>query len=108
MKGESEDFARAVYRMVESIPPGKVMSYGAVGAALLKVNAARQVARIMKGAPDWVPCHRVVKSDGSLAPMDAFPEQRALLVSEGTPFDQKGRVVMKKARHNPFEIPKEN
>lgn len=106
MKKDSEEFARAIYRLVASIPPGKVMSYGAVGAALLKVNAARQVARLLKVAPDGTPCHRVVRSDGGLAPVDVFPEQRALLISEGTPFDQNGRVIMKQARYNPFEIQK--
>lgn len=106
MKDESENFAQAVYDLVESIPPGKVMSYGAVGAALLRPNAARQVARLMRCAPERTPCHRVVRSDGRLAPADAFPEQQAMLRAEGAPFDENGRIIMKKARHNPFETPK--
>jgi methylated-DNA-[protein]-cysteine S-methyltransferase len=68
------DFSRftpsqqAVYRTVATIPYGKTASYGQVAAMAGLPRAARFVGTTMaKNAyPVFIPCHRVIKSDGSI------------------------------------------
>jgi len=57
-----------VYRIVAKIPQGKVTTYGSI-ARYLKTKAYRAVGQIMKHNPyaPKVPCHRVIKSDGSIS-----------------------------------------
>lgn len=69
--------------MVSAIPPGHVMSYGVVAAALGS-RSARGVGRVMAHAGSTVPWWRVVRS-GGLPPRglehDALPHYQA----ENTP-----------------------
>lgn len=60
--------ASDVYRVVSKIPKGRVSTYGAVARALRAKGASRAVGQILKvnPTPIVVPCHRVVKSDGSI------------------------------------------
>jgi alkylated DNA nucleotide flippase Atl1 len=58
-------FDRAVLDVVDSIPPGRVMSYGGI-AEYLGHGSARLVARVMSTrCPPDVPWHRVIRSDGT-------------------------------------------
>jgi methylated-DNA-[protein]-cysteine S-methyltransferase len=61
-------FTKRVYDVVARIPSGETWSYGEVAAAAGKPGAARAVGRAMatNPFPVVVPCHRVVRSDGSL------------------------------------------
>ena len=84
-----------LYRLVQTIPRGKVTSYGWLGQAL--GISPRLVGRFLHQNPDssLTPCHRVVRSDGSLASGYAFgglDVQRQLLEQEGVRF-VKNRVV---------------
>ena len=77
------DYAARVLDVVETIPPGQVMSYGDV-AEYLSEGGPRQVGRVMSlwgGAVAW---WRVVHADGSLL---AGHERAALAhyQDEGTP-----------------------
>jgi methylated-DNA-[protein]-cysteine S-methyltransferase len=58
---------QAVYRAVATIPYGHTASYGQVAAMAGLPRAARFVGTTMaKNAyPVFIPCHRVIKSDGS-------------------------------------------
>ena len=61
-------FQQRVYQIVKTIPKGDVRSYRWVAAKLGNPNLARAVGQALKRNP-WmvtVPCHRVIKSDGSL------------------------------------------
>ena len=61
-------FQRRVYRVVKTIPRGEVRSYRWVAAKLGNPQLARAVGQALTRNP-WpltVPCHRVIKSDGSL------------------------------------------
>jgi len=60
-------FYERVLTVVAQIPRGKTMSYGQVAAAAGSPKAARAVDSILKQnySPD-IPCHRVIKSDGTL------------------------------------------
>ena len=60
--------ASDVYKVVSKIPKGRVSTYGAVAKELKAKGASRAVGQILKvnPTPIVVPCHRVVKSDGSI------------------------------------------
>lgn len=71
------------------------MTYGQIG-EIVGIGP-RQVGRILHNNPDnnLTPCHRVVKSDGSIASGYAFGgegKQREILENEGVDF-ARGRVV---------------
>ncbi len=59
-------FKEKVQNIVKNIPKGKTMSYKEVAARAGNINASRAVGNIMaKNFDTAVPCHRVIKSDGS-------------------------------------------
>lgn len=77
------DFQRAVWRATYDIPYGKLSSYGRLAAVVGKPRAARAVGNAM-GANQLVivvPCHRVVRSDGSLGGFGNRPELKRYLLS---------------------------
>jgi alkylated DNA nucleotide flippase Atl1 len=77
------DFAEEVLGLVERIPPGRVMSYGAI-AEWLGRGGPRQVGTVMARYGGAVPWHRVVTANGRLVPgheVEALRRHRA----EGTP-----------------------
>jgi len=96
-----------VYDLVQRIPEGRVMSYGQVGDWMEPPLSARMVGRVMYHAPHGVPWWRVVGKEGDLliikrdAHMAAL--QRELLMQEGVPFLEDGRVDMQSCRWQPFE-----
>ncbi len=60
-------FADRVYDIVRQIPKGKTMTYGQVAKAVGKPGAARAVGNALnKNRSKDVPCHRVIRSDGSI------------------------------------------
>jgi len=62
------EFTRQVYEEVSDIPAGETLTYGQVAEAAGNPRAARGVGSVMRANP-WalfVPCHRVIGSDGSL------------------------------------------
>lgn len=65
-QGMQTPFAQRVYAIVAKIPKGKTLSYKQVASAAGRPNAARAVGNIMnKNRDARVPCHRVVKADGT-------------------------------------------
>jgi alkylated DNA nucleotide flippase Atl1 len=77
-----EDVDEAVFDVVETIPAGRVSTYGAIG-RLVGVGP-RRVARALAGGGGAVPWHRVVRADGTAAePVRA--RQLELLAGEGVP-----------------------
>lgn len=59
-------FAGKVRDIVRRIPKGKTMTYKQVAAKAGNPLAARAVGAVMRANfDDAIPCHRVVKSDGS-------------------------------------------
>lgn len=91
-----------VYAAVKLIPRGSVATYGQVAAALGNPRLARVVGYALHANPEpgIIPCHRVVKKDGSVSPAFAFGganRQVELLRAEGVAFLDETRVDM--ARH---------
>ena len=60
-------FAQKVYQLLKKIPKGKVSTYKEIAKAL-NCRAYQAVGQALKRNPfsPQVPCHRVVKSDGSI------------------------------------------
>jgi len=82
-----QEYVEEVLSLVERIPAGKVMSYGAIADALADLsgrNSARQVGTIMARHGGGVPWHRVVTSAGRMPPGHE-QEARQRLLSEGVP-----------------------
>ena len=61
-------FQLKVWKYLKSIPKGKVKTYKQVAIAIKRPKAARAVANACGKNPyaPIIPCHRVVRSDGSL------------------------------------------
>ena len=97
----------AFRRMILSIPPGKVSTYGGVAAAAGYPRYHRAVARLLHSDPvDQLPWHRVVGAGGEIKLRGiAAQEQRARLKLEGVRFNGK-RVDMEKFEHllKPWEV----
>jgi methylated-DNA-protein-cysteine methyltransferase related protein len=80
----SDDVARRILTCVESIPVGRVMTYGDV-AEFVGARSARIVGRVLAMDDGSVPWHRVMRSNGSLAE-HLYTEQRQRLLAEGVRF----------------------
>lgn len=89
---DREEYVERVLAVVERIPPGRVMSYGAI-AEVVGVGGPRQVGGVMALEGGGVPWWRVVRADGGL-PLGDDGEARARHLDEGTPFRPSGRVDM--------------
>ena len=62
-------FQNKVYEIVKKIPRGKVMSYKEVAEKIGKPRAYRAVGNALNKSASWrtdIPCHRVIRSDGSI------------------------------------------
>jgi O-6-methylguanine DNA methyltransferase len=76
-----------VYKIVQEIPAGKVLTYGLV-AELAGLKSPRLVGKLLHNNPDPtnIPCHRVVNASGRMAKTFAFgggQEQAKRLEIEG-------------------------
>ncbi len=79
-------FADNVRDVVRKIPKGKTMTYKEVATEAGNPSASRAVGAVMRTNMDPdIPCHRVIKSDGSLGSYNRGGEKkkRDLLQAEG-------------------------
>lgn len=95
---DSDSFRQEVYQVVAAIPPGRVITYGQIASLIGHPQCSRQVGRALHDVPDGLhlPCHRVVNSQGRLAPF--WGEQLSLLEAEGVTFRKNGCVDMKQCQ----------
>jgi methylated-DNA-protein-cysteine methyltransferase-like protein len=78
-----DEWRSDVYDIVRSIPRGRVATYGLVAMLAGRPRTARFVGRAMSRCDDpSVPCHRVVRANGSMG----FLGQRERLRREAVPF----------------------
>ena len=82
-------FQKRVYALLKRVPRGKVTTYGALAKKLKSSpRAVGQALRVNPYAPR-VPCHRVIRSDGSIGGFrgktkgKAIKEKIELLRTEG-------------------------
>ena len=81
-------FQVRVWRALLAIPPGQVVSYGQLAAAMGQPGAARAVGQAVGANPvAWlIPCHRVLQSTGALGGYRWGPQRkRSLLAWEACP-----------------------
>ena len=81
-------FQQKVWNAIRKIPPGKTESYGQIANRIGAAGAARAVAGACAANPlaVAVPCHRVVRNDGSLSGYRwGIERKRTLLKREANP-----------------------
>jgi alkylated DNA nucleotide flippase Atl1 len=92
---DPDEYVEAVLSLVETVPRGRVTTYGALADAV-GYGGPRRVGRVMSTFGGSVPWWRVVRADGSLPPSHD-EEARTHYLEEGTPFRASGRVDMSRA-----------
>ncbi len=80
-----KSFAEKVFGVVRLIPKGETFTYKQVAAAAGHPGAFRAVGTVLKTNYDpGIPCHRVVKSDGTLGGYNrGESRKRDILITEG-------------------------
>ncbi len=101
MAEQPQSFFQQIYALVRTVPAGKVTTYGHIAKAL-HTKDARRIGHALHANPDsdMTPCHRVVFSDGRLAPGYAFggpKEQLRKLQLEGVSFIDDEHVDLKQS-----------
>lgn len=96
-------YSEKIYKVVSKIPKGKVSTYKQI-AKLCGIKNPKLVGFYLHKNidPKTIPCHRAIKSDGSLAKGYAFggmKKQKEILKKEGISFD-KEKVNLKKYLFN--------
>ena len=81
-------FQKKVWNELKKIPKGEVRTYKEIAAAIGKPNSTRAVANACgkNPKPIEIPCHRVIRSDGSLGGYSGkggVSTKRKLLKREG-------------------------
>jgi len=88
------NYRERVYRIVRSIPRGRVMTYGQLAEILGEGYTPRTVGFVMHGSDDKTPWHRVINAQGACStggvvlPHD---KQQRMLEAEGVSFNERGR-----------------
>ena len=88
MKLKGTRFQLKVWNYLKKIPRGKVKTYSEVAKSIGKPLAVRAVANAIgkNPLPPQIPCHRVIRSDGSLGGYSGkggIKTKRLLLKKEG-------------------------
>ncbi len=88
MKLKGTKFQLKVWKYLKKIPRGKVKTYTEVAKSIGKPLAVRAVANAIGKNPlaPQIPCHRVIRSDGSLGGYSGkggIKTKRLLLKKEG-------------------------
>ncbi len=92
-----KSFEEKVLITVGAIKEGVVMTYGEVARKSGNPKASRAVGSIMaKNQDKNIPCHRVVKSDGSVGMYNGLrgKSKEAILKAEGVIFNKTGKVIL--------------
>ncbi|MDP3957134.1 MAG: MGMT family protein [bacterium] len=76
-------FAQKVLAVVKKIPRGKTMTYAGVARQAGSPQAYRAVGSILKKNFDpAIPCHRVIRSDGSLGEYNRGVQEKVRKLQE--------------------------
>ena len=100
------DYRERVYRIVRSIPTGRVMTYGQLAEILGEGYTPRTVGFVMHGSDDGTPWHRVINAQGACSTgRIALPsdKQQRMLEAEGVEFNERGRCDLQRYLWIPSE-----
>ncbi|MFL0789844.1 MAG: MGMT family protein [Prochlorococcus sp.] len=105
-------FDRRVFGLVMLIPFRKLATYGQIADWIGAHGSARQVGWALRRLPlpSDIPWHRVINAKGQIS-MNPSREgsdwlQRELLIAEGIPVDQQGRLPLREHLWKPDLRPK--
>ena len=75
---------KKIYKKLLQVPAGKITTYGELSRSIGLKNGQRIIGQIMKNNPFpiIVPCHRVVKSDGTVGGYAYGIERKKYLLSK--------------------------
>jgi methylated-DNA-protein-cysteine methyltransferase-like protein len=93
------DYRERVYRIIRSIPRGRVMTYGQLAEILGDGYTPRTVGFVMHGSNDKTPWHRVINAQGACSTgRIALPsdKQQRMLAAEGVEFNERGRCDLQR------------
>ena len=89
-------FEKKVLQCLSKIPPGMVTTYARVAQRIGQSRASRAVGNTLRKNPFPLvfPCHRVVRSDGTIGGFQGGAKLKAaLLHREGVSFDKNGKRI---------------
>lgn len=92
-----KSFKEKVIDIVKKIPQGVVLTYKQVAKQAGNEKASRAVGTVMAHNTDKnLPCHRVVKSDGSIGMYNGLrgKSKEAILKKEGVKFGEDGKAIL--------------
>lgn len=96
------EFQETLYGALDTVPEGRVVTYGQLAEMAGSPGAARAAGSAMKKpAASEHPCWRVVGSDGSLheSAVGGPDEQRRRLREEGVPFEEDDTVDLERGQY---------
>ena len=96
-----DDRVQRIRATIDSIPAGRVATYGQVAELAGLPGRARLVGRTMRELETGtlLPWHRVIGADGRLHTAEAAAlEQRRRLIAEGVAVDPTGRIALARFR----------
>jgi len=89
------DFQRRALKRLRRVPPGSVVTYAALADAIGAPASQRAIGNTMASnpLPIYVPCHRVIKSDGTIGNYGGGVKRKLrLLGAEGFRADRGNRL----------------
>jgi len=99
------EFSQRVIETIQSIPRGKVMTYGQVAQWAGSPRGARQVSRLIHSCSRkyHLPWFRIIGSGGkiSIPSGEGYALQKAHLQEEGVVFDSSDRIDLDKYQWRP-------
>ena len=93
-----------VYKKLLEVPKGEITTYGDLAKAVGLKNGQRVIGKIMNKNPypGIIPCHRVVRSDGSVGGYAyGIKVKTNMLIDDGIKIN-KGKVLDCKKIHHSF------
>jgi methylated-DNA-[protein]-cysteine S-methyltransferase len=105
------DYQQSILRVLAEVPKGKVTTYGDLAKELARrnpkwsPNASRAVGTTMRNNPcgPQIPCHRVIKSDGSIGSFRGGAigavEEKIKMLREEDIVIINGKINLQRYRH---------
>ena len=93
-----------VYKKLLEVPKGEITTYGDLAKAVGLKNGQRAIGKIMNKNPypGIIPCHRVVRSDGSVGGYAYGIKVKTNMLSDEGIKINKGKVLDWKKIHHSF------
>jgi methylated-DNA-protein-cysteine methyltransferase-like protein len=94
LRQPDKDYRERVFRIVRSIPRGRVMTYGQIAETLGEGYTPRTVGFVMHSSDNKTPWHRVLNAQGACSTgriVIPHDKQQRMLEAEGVNFNERGR-----------------